>query len=214
VSEIRLFSARACPYAHRTRLVLAEKALAFELIEIDLQNKPSWFDATISAYGKVPALAHGDVHIWESAVINEYLEEAFPAPALLPRTPAARAHARIAIDYANQKFSPAYHAFLRATQPDAQRELETALAFLENELLAKSDGPFFLGSLPSLVDYTLYPWFERWPALAHFRGLEIPAAHTRLHRWLSAIAARPAVIAERSPSEFYIERYGRFVTRT
>jgi hypothetical protein len=54
VSNIRLFSARACPFAHRTRLVLAHKRVAFELVEIDLQNKPAWFDSRVSGYGKVP----------------------------------------------------------------------------------------------------------------------------------------------------------------
>ena len=55
MAELTLYSARACPFAHRTRLVLAEKRLDFELVEIDLRQKPAWF-STISNYGKVPAL--------------------------------------------------------------------------------------------------------------------------------------------------------------
>ena len=58
MSQIKLFSARACPFAHRTRLVLTHKQLPFELVEIDLKNKPAWFDATVSGYGKVPAVEH------------------------------------------------------------------------------------------------------------------------------------------------------------
>ena len=57
MSTLKLWSARACPFAHRTRLVLAEKQLNFELIEIDLQHKPAWL-SEISVYGKVPALEH------------------------------------------------------------------------------------------------------------------------------------------------------------
>jgi glutathione S-transferase len=58
VAKVTLYSARACPYAHRTRLVLSEKKVQFELKEVDLQNKPAWFDQSVSAYGKVPALEH------------------------------------------------------------------------------------------------------------------------------------------------------------
>jgi glutathione S-transferase len=106
MAGLTLFSARACPFAHRTRLVLGEKQLDFELVEIDLQNKPAWFN-TVSVYGKVPALEHDGQRIVESAIVNEYLDEVFPTPALLPRAPAARALARIWIDYANTRFVPA-----------------------------------------------------------------------------------------------------------
>ena len=73
-TKMELFTARVCPYAHRTRLVLLEKGLDFELIEVDLQNKPERF-LQVSAYGKVPALVHDGVEIYESAIINEYLED-------------------------------------------------------------------------------------------------------------------------------------------
>jgi glutathione S-transferase len=215
VSDIKLFSARACPYAHRTRLVLAEKHVEFELIEIDLQNKPSWFNSTISAYGKVPALQHGEVHLWESAVVNEYLEEVFPNPALLPVAPAARAVARIWIDYANTRFTSAFGTSLRAQDPtvqsNAQRELSYVLAFIEHEGLGKlsGDGPFFLGPTPSLVDFAFYPWFERWPALAHYRGIDLPAAHQRTQRWLGALRELASVRSHQNNAAYYIERYAR-----
>ena len=90
MSEIKLYSARACPFAHRTRLVLGEKKLKFELIEIDLANKPAWYK-DVSLYGKVPAIEHAGQRIVESAVINEYLDEVFPTPSLLPKEPARRA---------------------------------------------------------------------------------------------------------------------------
>jgi len=83
MTEIEIYSAVLCPFAHRSRLTLIEKGVPFQLIEIDLQDKPANFKE-ISPYGKVPVLKHGDQRVWESAVINEYLEEAFPKPALLP----------------------------------------------------------------------------------------------------------------------------------
>src|SRR5882724_11034895 len=76
MSRLQLYTFQLCPFAHRVRLTLAEKRLAAELIEIDLKNKPAGF-SKISPYGKVPLLQHGDVKIWESTIINEYLDEVF-----------------------------------------------------------------------------------------------------------------------------------------
>jgi len=154
MAEITLFSARACPFAHRTRLVLAEKQLDFELVEIDLQNKPAWF-STVSNYGKVPALQHEQQRIVESAIVNEYLDEVFPEPALLPKEPGARAVARIWIDYANTRFVPAWGALLRGAS-EAEREaarsaLLESLAYIETQGLQKTsgDGPYWFGAQPS-----------------------------------------------------------------
>jgi glutathione S-transferase len=213
MTSIRLFSARACPFAHRTRLVLSHKHVAFELVEIDLQNKPVWFDRQVSGYGKVPALEHGDVRIWESAVINEYLDEVFPEPRLLPSEPGKRAVARIWIDYANTRFAPAFGKLLRAPssaeQSAARTELADALVHLERAGFAQlsADGPFFFGATPTLVDFALYPWFERWAGLAHYRDFQIPSEHARLLRWIDATRQLEAVRAHENSAEFYVQRY-------
>lgn len=215
MSKLTLFSARACPFAHRTRLVLGEKKLDFELVEIDLQNKPAWF-TTVSVYGKVPALEHDGKRFVESAIVGEYLNEVFPEPSLLPKDPAARADARFWIDYANTRFVPAWGAVLRgATQAErdaAERDLVAALQHLETGLARTSDsGPYWLGSEPSLIDLTFYPWFERWPALEHHRGVSIPQSLERLARWRAALSERASVRAIENPTSFYVERYARYV---
>ncbi|MFT3928549.1 MAG: glutathione S-transferase family protein [Myxococcales bacterium] len=219
MAQVTLFSARACPYAHRTRLVLSAKQVEFELKEIDLRNKPAWFDRAVSGYGKVPAIEHGGRRIWESAIINEYLDEVFPETALLPREPGERARARILIDYANTRFTPAFGAVLRAQDDSelarASRELREALVFLEEQLARHATpGPFFLGATPSLVDFTLYPWFERWPALEYHRGASIPSELGLLSRWREAAAILPAVKTHENPVTFYIERYRSYVGST
>lgn len=212
---IKLFSARACPFAHRTRLVLSHKNKQFELVEIDLQNKPAWFDGKLSGYGKVPALQHGDLHIWESAIVNEYLEEKFPEPALLPREAGARALARIWIDYANTRFALAWGTLLRAQSADlatqARKELSGVLAYIERAGFAQAagEGPYFLGRDPSLVDYAFYPWFERWVGLEHYRGFGLAPELVRLTRWRDALRELPAVRAHENPASYYIERYAR-----
>ena len=215
MAKVVLYSALACPYAHRSRLVLSEKKVQFELKEVDLQNKPAWFDQSVSAYGKVPAIEHEGTRIWESAIINEYLDEVFPNPPLLPTQAGRRAVARIWIDYANTRFTSAFGSLLRAPAESEQKaahdELASVLQFIEREGLAKlsTDGPFFLGAAPSLVDFAFYPWFERWPALQHYRGFALPKELPRLLRWRDAVRALDSVKAHENPADYYIERYAR-----
>ena len=70
MSQIQIYSAILCPFAHRIRLTLQAKSLPFESIEIDPQNKPANF-LEISPYGKVPVLKHGDNRVWESAMFED-----------------------------------------------------------------------------------------------------------------------------------------------
>lgn len=209
MSRIVLYSARACPYAHRTRLVLAHKRLAFQLVEVDLQNKPSWF-SDVSGYGKVPALEHDGRHLWESAVVNEYLDEVFADPPLAPAKALDRARARIWVDYANTRFVNAFGAVLRGES--GPTELENTLRYFEREGLSKhgQSGPFFFGAQPGLVDFAFYPWFERWDALTHYRGYAVPQDLTRLSAWREALRALPSVQEQASPTEFYVERWARY----
>jgi glutathione S-transferase len=212
MSDIRLYSARACPFAHRTRLVLAEKNQPFELVEIDLSNKPAWF-GSVSLYTKVPALEHAGHHLVESAVVNEYIDEVFAEPRLLPQAPAERAIARIWIDYANTRLAPAFGKVLRGAseveREAGRRELADALRFIEREALAKlsSEGPYWFGKDVSLVDLTFYPWFERLPALQQHSGFALPSELSRVLRWHDAVQARPSVRAIANTTQFYLERY-------
>jgi glutathione S-transferase len=214
---VQIYSAKACPFAHRTRLVLLEKGLDFELTEIDLQNKPVWF-SQISRYGKVPAIKHGDHEIVESAIINEYLEEVFPEPPLLPNEPGARAIARIWIDYANTRFVPAFSKLLRGKttqeQEQGRQELEESLLYIEQEGFGKlsGEGPYWFGNSLSLVDLTFYPWFERLPTLKEYRNFSLPAGATRIQTWWNAVRDRPSVQSIENPVSFYLERYAKFVT--
>ncbi|MDZ8185599.1 MAG: glutathione S-transferase family protein [Nostoc sp. ChiSLP02] len=219
MAEIKLYSAVVCPYAHRTRLVLQEKGIDFDLIEIDLDNPPEGF-RNISPYGKVPALVHNNERVWESAIINEYLDEVFPNPPLLPSNLIAKAQARIWIDFANTRFVSAFYDLLRSSdvqkQEQAKQEIYKHLEFIENEGLGKlsGEGPYWFGKSVSLVDFTFFPWFERWGALKHYRSFALPTEFRRLRQWEQALKERDSVKAIASPDEFYIERYTKFVAPT
>lgn len=187
---ITLYSTQACPYALRTRLALHEKGLPFEHVEIDLKNKPPSFLA-VSRYGKVPALIDGDAEIYESAIINEYLDERYPDPPLLPATPSQRAYARIWIDFANTRMMPA-SAKIAFGKGDADKqagrdEFVRHCARVNDELAARA--PWFLGEHYSLVDVTYASFFAR---LERYAGLELPEP---LVAWWRRISERPAYAA-------------------
>ena len=213
MSQIQLYSAILCPFAHRVRLTLQAKGVPFESIEIDPQNKPAKF-REISPYGKVPVLTQGDNCIWESAIINEYLEETFPTPSLLPTAPMQRAQARIWINFADTRLFATTGKLLHGRDPQPTAlltELSEHLLFMEHEGLRKhpANTPYWLGTELSLVDLTFQPWFEQLAVLEHFRGFGLPAGLDRLQEWQAAVAELEAVRSIAHPPEFYLERYGR-----
>ncbi|MCG6134661.1 MAG: glutathione S-transferase family protein [Nostoc sp. LLA-1] len=214
MSNVQLYFAKASTFSQRTRVVLLEKGIDFSQIEIDLQNKPDGY-TNISRYGKVPAIKHGDVELYESAIINEYLEEVFPEPALLPADPATKAIARLWIDYANTRLVPAFNKFLRGKdaqeQEQGRREFTEALLYIEQEGLAKlsENGPYWLGEQFSLVDISFYPWFERLPVLDHFRQFQLPAKTPRLQTWWNAVSDRSSIQAVANPIDFYVQRFSK-----
>jgi glutathione S-transferase len=215
MTEIEIYSAVLCPFAHRSRLTLTEKGIPFKLIEIDLQNKPANFKE-ISPYGKVPVLKHGDKRVWESSIINEYLDEVFPEHPLLPKEPFERAQSRIWINFADTRLFATTGRLLysrdRQQYAELVKELAQHLLFIEDEgLLKLSDiGPYWLGSEISLVDLTYYPWFEQVCVLEHYRGFQLPTGLNRLSQWWEALASRESVRSIAKSREFYIESYARF----
>ena len=219
MADVQIYSAHVCPYAQRSRMTLMVKGIEFDLVEIDLNNKPADF-SEISPYGKVPVLKHGDHRVWESAIINEYLDEVFPDPHLMPTDPAQRALARIWIDFANSKFTTAFYKLLLAQSAEKQQEwateLQNHLRFMEQEGIRKCspNGTYWLGNKLSLVDLSFAPWFERWPAIAHYRQVEIPADCTALKQWWEQMQAHTVMQQTMQPPEFHIQAYASYATAT
>ena len=209
MATVEIFSAEVCPYAHRTRLVLMHKGIDFSLTEIDLSKKPDWF-AEVSPYGKVPSIRHDGCTIYESAIINEYLDEAFPEPALMPAESHARAMARIWVDYGNTRFNAACFKLLRendtANQNTLRAELDLSLKFMEQGMAQLGDGPYWLGGEPSLVDYSYYPFFERFCNIEYYRDYQIPASCSRLLGWRNIMKTLSIVQEISNTPEFYVER--------
>lgn len=218
-SDIEIISADVCPFAQRSRIVLLEKELDFTLSEIDLEHKPDWFDR-VSPYGKVPVLRHGETCVYESAIINEYLDEAFPRPPLMPGDPAGRAAARIWIDFCDNRFTVTFYKLLLEQDNDKQNETRERmldhLRFLEAETLsgAQGSGPYWRGKAFSLVDASFAPFFERFVALEHYRDVIIPPQCTRLRAWIAALAERESVKQTAHSRDYFIARYAKYADGT
>jgi glutathione S-transferase len=218
MAEIEIISSSSCPFAQRTRMALMEKGIDFELTEISLDAKPDWF-LEISPYGKVPVIRHNGTVIYESAVINEYLEEVFPDHPLLPADPVRRAQARIWIDFANVRFTPHVYKLMLTQDAEGQefqkRKLTEALHAMEFDGLRQlSDGPFWLGTDLSLVDLTFLPHLQRFVALKHYRDFDVPEDHTRLRAWMTLMETRPAVQKMRWSDETYIRNWSKYAFNT
>ena len=215
MAEVEIYSSTVCPYAHRTRLTLLEKGVDFKLTEIDLENKPDWF-SQISPYGKVPVIKHRNDRVWESTIINEYLDEVFPTPPLMPLDSGRRAIARIWIDFANTKFIPTFYKLLLNQDPTQQQELSqelhNQLLFMESEGIGSENGSYWFGKSLSLVDISFYPWFERWSVIEHYRSFTLPSSCTRLKQWHSVMANRESVQAIAHQADFYIQQYIKYAS--
>lgn len=202
-----LVSFDLCPYVQRAAIVFAEKGVAFERIDIDLENKPEWF-LKISPRGKVPLLQIGDEVLFESAPIVEYLDEVH-TPRLHPENPLARARHRAWIEFASAilgdiwtlEVSHDETAFLAAISA-----LKEKFARLEAEL---GDGPYFAGDVFSLVDAVFAPAFRYFDVFDGLGDLGVFDGLTKVLRWRSELAKRPSVKAAVVPD--YNERLRNFL---
>ena len=218
MSDIQFITAEVCPFAQRTLIALLEKGVAHEHIEINLREKPDWFEE-VSPYSKVPVLRRGDVSLYESSIINEYLEDVYPDPALLPRDAVERAKARIWIDFDNVKFVPAFYKVLLADDGARRTELAEAivdaLCFIETEALAnRAHGPYWLGPDVSLADVAIYPHMERLPVLEAYRGIEVPQECGRLREWIDAMRERASVQRTAHDADYHIKAYAHYADGT
>lgn len=216
---VQLFSFDGCPYAQRTRMALIEKGIAAEIIEIDLFHRPAWF-STVSPYGKVPLLRHGGGSVYESGIINHYLDEAFPAPPLLPPTALGRAQARIWMDYCDTRFLPAANAVVGHGGDESRRTaavaaFSTVLRVIEYEAFGQlaGPGPYFFGPRPGLVDIHYSPFFERFGTYQELGGAEWPADCQRLRQWFAAMQERPSFRATARPTAVHLEARRQMLAR-
>jgi len=191
--KFELISFKLCPYVQRSIITLLEKAVPFDINYIDLSNPPPWF-LEISPMGKVPVLRVSDSVLFESAVINEYLDEIHP-PSLLPNDPLKKAHNRAWIEFASHLLSVIYKAVFTKEKQAFNQGIES----LKNEMqpLEKmmGDGPYFNGDAFSLVDTAFAPAFKHLSILDAIEPLNLYAALPNIDHWKSNLLQRKSVQA-------------------
>jgi glutathione S-transferase len=185
VRMLTLYDAARCPYCARVRILLAEKGIPHEAVEIDLDDRPGWIYEK-NPLGKVPVLEEDGFVLPESRVIMEYLEELHPEPPLLPSAPAERALVRLRLERFDELSGPYYRTVFGGEPAEA---LEAALAKLDSEL---ASSPYLGGSTFSLADIGYVPWVIR----AEARAAVDLGPYDNLRAWLARLAERSSVAAE------------------
>ena len=184
----------------RVKIALAEKGLNWEGVRVRLANreqkKPEFLK--LNPYGKIPVLVEDDKVLFESCIINEYLDEKYPDPPLMPKDPYLRGRGRVLIDYAlNYAHEPYWDLRGEMRKPEAERNTETVerkrrqlrvlLEYLETAL---GDKTFFLGDV-SLTDIAIVPRMLRAETYGALPAPTLP----RLNAWLERMKERPSVKA-------------------
>ena len=184
---ITLYDAARCPYCARVRIVLAEKDVEFETVEIDLSDRPAWVYGK-NPSGRVPIVEEEDGRpLPESAVIMEFLEDRFPEPVLLPEDPADRAFVRLLI-FRDGDFTDPYYAFRRGEE-GAEEKFGAALMQLN---VALAERPFLGGAEYGLADIAFVPWLLR---ARDMLGVDL-GRFSSLSAWIARLEERPAIAAE------------------
>ena len=196
---LKLYDSPECPFCQKTRIVLAEKDLSYELTPVDLQageqKRPEFIK--LNPFGKVPVLIDEDEVIYDSTIINEYLEDEYPLPHLLPEDSQGRARARVLEDYCDNSFIPPTTTLLAQirkveAERDGQRveqardELRRSLYYLRDKLNGED---FLVGREFSLADAAFAP---RIMVLGRL-GFELEPALAPVQAWIDRLRTRPSV---------------------
>jgi len=197
---IKLYDFKSSPNCQRVKVVLAEKNLPYEIVPIDLrkqeQKTPEYLK--LNPYGKVPVLVDDGTVLYESCIINEYLNEKYRNPPLMPADLGKRAKARILTDYGLAHLDGPYQKLRMETTKDpkeqnpqvidaAKSDLRKLLQHLEKEI---DDQPYLVGDF-SLVDAALLPRFTRLEGFGVLPDPSLP----KLGKYLQRMKDRPSVKA-------------------
>ncbi len=195
---IKLYDYPQCPFCRKVRIVLAEKGIEYERILVDLRKKEQKKEdfLRLNPYGKVPVLIDDGVAIYESSVINEYLDEKYPNPPLMPSDFAARAKVRILVDFCESHFFPLWyniykeitfkteHERNKGSIEKSKNEIKEYLYRLDREL----KGQEYLAGSYSLADVAFTPKIALFESL----GIIIDHELNNVINWIERIKSRPS----------------------
>ena len=201
-----LYSGTTCPFSHRCRFVLFEKGMDFEIRDVDLFSKPEDI-SVMNPYGQVPILVERDLILYESNIINEYIDERFPHPQLMPADPVMRARARLFLfNFERELFVHVQQLERRDQARDASKAMDKARSQIRDRLTQLTPifikNKYMLGEDFSMLDVAIAPLLWR---LDHY-GIDMPKTAAPLLRYAERIFSRPAYIEALTPSEKVMRR--------
>lgn len=205
--ELMLVSHKLCPYVQRVAIVIAEKGISHVRKDVDLSNKPQWF-LNISPLGKTPVLSVGGQALFESAVICEYLEDAYSCP-LHPEHPLERARHRSWMEFGTSILNNTA-GFYTAPNSETMEQKRTTLAQqfqrLEDELTLT---PYFSGETFSMVDAFVGPIFRYFDVFEQIDDFGFFDCCPKVRKWRTQLMRRDSVV--RAVSEDYPQRLHTFL---
>ncbi len=197
---MNLYSGTTDPFSHRCRIVLFEKGMDFQVIDVDLYNKPEDI-AVINPYNRVPVLVDRDLVLYESNIINEYIDERFPHPQLMPPDPILRARARQLLHtFENEIFVSVIE--LEAGGKGVDKAKQNVREQLTQLAPIFTKQKFMLGEDFSMLDVAIAPLLWR---LEHY-GIELGKAAAPLMKYAERIFSRQGFIDALTPSEKVMRR--------
>jgi stringent starvation protein A len=191
-----LYSGTTCPFSMRCRIVLYEKGMDFQIIDVDLYNKPEDI-AVMNPYNRVPILVERDLILYESNIINEYIDERFPHPQLMPADPVMRARARLFL----YRFEIELFSQVEILESGKEKNADKARAIIRENLVQIA--PVFtkqkhmLGDDFSMLDVAIAPLLWR---LEHYQ-IVLPKQAAPLLKYAERMFTRPAFIECMTPAE-------------
>jgi stringent starvation protein A len=193
---MQLYSGTTCPFSHRCRFVLYEKGMDFQVIDVDMYNKPEDI-AVMNPYNRLPVLVERDLILYESNIINEYIDERFPHPQLMPADPVMRARARLML------FNMEVELFsqIESLESGKEKQVERSRAHVTDRLIELAPvftkTKYMLGDDFTMLDVAIAPLLWR---LDHY-GIRLSKAAAPLMKYAERIFSRPAFIEALTPSE-------------
>lgn len=179
--KIRLVSFKLCPFVQRSVITLLYKKIPYEITYINLEEPPEWFKE-ISPLGKVPVLSVDDTPLFESAVINEYLND-LTGGDLLPNDILQKARCRGFIELATEA-TFALIGLFRAPDEKTFMEKQTALTgYLKHLEVTLGKGPYFLDDTFSLVDTAWAPFFMRYELISQLAAIDLIVDDSKINNW-------------------------------
>ncbi|MBA3660253.1 MAG: glutathione S-transferase N-terminal domain-containing protein [Gammaproteobacteria bacterium] len=196
-SVMTLYSGASDIYSHRVRIVLAEKGVSYEVINVESRGKPEDL-LELNPYGNVPTLIDRELVLYESNIITEYLDERFPHPPLMPVYPVARAKARLVIYRFDREWTPLVRKLEIGKGADLKAAAKELTSYLVQLIPAFTSSPYFMGDEFTLVDCCIAPVLWRLPAW----GITLTSTETKaINKYAERVFERDSFQASLTETE-------------